>query len=58
MALREMTLVATHAWDVHGAKRAGLMTGFVARGQVFPSTMALPDVVGESLAEVATKLAQ
>ena len=58
VAPREMALVATHAWDVHGAKRAGLMTGFVARGQVFPSTMALPDVVGESLAEVAAKLAQ
>ncbi len=53
----EMALVATHAWDVHGAKRAGLMTGFVARGQVFPSTMVLPDVVGESLAEVAARLA-
>lgn len=54
----KMALVATHAWDVHRAKRAGLMTGFVARGQIFPSTMALPDVVGESLAEVAVKLAQ
>jgi 2-haloacid dehalogenase len=53
-----MALVATHAWDVHGAQCASLMTGFVARGQVFPSTMALPDVVGESLAEVAAELAQ
>jgi 2-haloacid dehalogenase len=50
--------VATHAWDVHGAKRAGLMTGFVARGQTSRSTMAPLDVVGESLAEVAAKLAQ
>jgi len=53
-----MALVATHAWNVHGAKRAGLMGGFVARGQIIPATMALPDVVGEDLAEVAARPAQ
>ena len=30
----------------------------MARGQIFPSTMALPDVTGEDLAEVAAKPAQ
>jgi 2-haloacid dehalogenase len=53
-----MALVATHAWNVHGAKRAGLISGFVARGQIIPATMALPDVGGEDLAEVAARLAQ
>jgi len=53
----ELALVATHAWDVHGAKCAGLFTGFVARGQNFPVSMAAPDIVGESLAEVANGIA-
>ncbi len=53
----ELALVATHAWDVHGAKCAGLLTGFVARGQGFPATMATPDIVGQSLAEVAREIA-
>jgi 2-haloacid dehalogenase len=52
-----LALVATHAWDVHGAKCAGLVTGFVARGQDFPAFMAAPDIVGENLMEVATKMA-
>lgn len=52
----ELALVATHAWDVHGAKCAGLFTGFVARGQSFPATMAAPDIVGESLSEVANRI--
>jgi len=50
-------LVATHAWDVHGAKRAGLVNGFVARGQGFSDFIAAPDIVGQSLMEVATKAA-
>lgn len=49
----EMALVATHAWDVHGAKNAGLMAGFVARGQKYPSIMHAPDVIGETLLDVA-----
>ena len=53
----ELALVATHAWDVHGAKCAGLFTGFVARGQSFPATMATPDITGQSLAEVARGIA-
>ncbi|GAC1347986.1 MAG: haloacid dehalogenase type II [Acetobacteraceae bacterium] len=53
----ELALVATHAWDVHGAKCAGLFTGFVARGQSFPGTMATPDIVGQSLVDVASGIA-
>lgn len=52
----ELALVATHAWDVHGAKCAGLFTGFVARGQSFPATMAAPDIIGQSLADVAREI--
>ncbi|MBV9749606.1 MAG: HAD-IA family hydrolase [Acetobacteraceae bacterium] len=53
-----LALVATHAWDVHGAKAAGLIAAFVARGQAFPPIMMEPDVQGETLAEVAGKLAR
>ncbi len=53
----EMALVATHAWDVHGAKRAGLTAGFVSRGQIFPAMMLQPDVTGASLLDVARALA-
>jgi 2-haloacid dehalogenase len=50
-------LVAVHAWDCHGAKRAGLLTGWASRleggwGEVFSP----PDVRGEDLVEVARGL--
>lgn len=48
-----MAMIATHAWDVHGAARAGLQGGFVARGQAYPAWMAQPAFIGETLLEVA-----
>jgi 2-haloacid dehalogenase len=52
-----MALVAAHDWDCHGAKRAGLTTGWVSRKSGgFGAPFAPPDVVGEDLAEVAAKL--
>lgn len=53
----QMILVATHPWDVNGAKAASLMGGFVARGQAYPSTMTPPDFEGETLAEIAAAIA-
>ncbi len=53
---QKLALVAAHPWDMHGAKRAGLITGFVARGKPYPSVMAPPDAVGETLTEVASRL--
>ena len=52
----EMALVATHAWDTHGAKAVGLITGFVARGQTYPGVLLQPDVQGETLLDVAHAL--
>ena len=50
-------LVAAHDWDCHGAKRAGLITGWVSRKSGgFGAPFEPPDVVGEDLAEVAAKL--
>ena len=50
-------LVAAHDWDCHGAKRAGMTTGWVSRKSGgFGAPFAAPDVVGEDLTEVAAKL--
>lgn len=53
----ELALVAAHGWDVHGARRAGLMTGYVERGagprsHVFEP----PDVEGRGLVAVCDAL--
>jgi 2-haloacid dehalogenase len=52
-----LALVAVHAWDCHGAKRAGCLAGWCARlegryGDVFSP----PDVTGNDLTEVAERL--
>lgn len=50
----EAWLVAAHWWDVWGAKRAGLRTGWVARREgVLLDSVPEPDVRGGDLAEVA-----
>jgi 2-haloacid dehalogenase len=52
-----LALVAAHDWDCHGAKRAGLVTGWVSRKSGgYGAPFEPPDVVGEDLAEVAAKL--
>jgi 2-haloacid dehalogenase len=52
-----MALVAAHDWDCHGAKRAGLTTGWVNRKSGgFGAPFAPPDVVGDDLTEVVSKL--
>jgi 2-haloacid dehalogenase len=52
-----LALVAAHAWDCHGAKRAGLATGWVSRLEGrYPPVFAPPDVTGETLTEVADGL--
>jgi 2-haloacid dehalogenase len=52
-----LALVAAHAWDVLGAGRAGLLTGWVARREVsFHPAMPPPTVVGRTLPEVVSGL--
>ena len=52
-----LALVAAHDWDCHGAKRAGLTTGWVSRkAGGFGAPFAPPDVAGEDLTEVVAKL--
>ncbi|HWL87660.1 MAG TPA: HAD-IA family hydrolase, partial [Polyangiaceae bacterium] len=53
----QVALIAAHPWDIAGARRAGLTTGFVARrGAHYPSVMDPPDVQGATLGEVADRL--
>jgi 2-haloacid dehalogenase len=50
-------LVAAHAWDTHGAKEAGLVTGWVRRGdREYHSAMSPPDARGETLTEAVDGL--
>ena len=54
---QRMALVAAHDWDCHGAKRAGLTTGWLSRKSGgYGAPFEPPDVVGEDLTEVAGKL--
>ncbi|MGH8825645.1 MAG: haloacid dehalogenase type II [Jiangellaceae bacterium] len=52
-----VALVAAHAWDIHGAHGAGLVTGWVARTATpYPTIFAAPDVTGSALGEVVDAL--
>ena len=48
-----LALVSVHPWDVHGARAAGLLTGWCNRtGSRFPETFQEADVQGPDLLEV------
>lgn len=50
----QMCLIAAHAWDVAGARRAGMQTIFVARpGMVSDPLAPAPLMVGRTLTDVA-----
>jgi 2-haloacid dehalogenase len=50
----DVVFVSTHWWDVAGAKRAGMRTGWVARRErSLLDTVPPPDYTGRDLAEVA-----
>lgn len=52
-----LALVAAHAWDCHGAKRAGLTTAWISRLEGrYPPIFAPPDVRGADLVQVADRL--
>lgn len=57
VAPAEMTLVAAHPWDIHGARSAGLAGAYVARGRAFPAFMQAPDLQADSLVGIARALA-
>ncbi len=52
-----VALIAAHDWDVHGAWRAGLQTGYIARCRNAPSSVFhAADVSGGDLPSVVEKL--
>jgi 2-haloacid dehalogenase len=53
----QVALVAVHAWDCHGAKKAGLMAGWCARAEGKYGDIFIPaDVMAGDLIEVAEGL--
>lgn len=57
LAPAQLALIAAHDWDIDGASKAGLTTGYLARQQpVCSSAMAAPDVRGTTLREVVQQL--
>jgi len=55
--LRDVRLVAAHAWDIAGAQAAGCAAAFVARpGKVLSPLGERPDVIGADLREVAAQI--
>lgn len=53
----QLALVAAHAWDIHGASKAGLITGWVSRLEKhYVSSMNSPDIKAETLDEVCRGL--
>jgi 2-haloacid dehalogenase len=56
---RDVTMVAAHAWDLHGAHRAGLRTAWVSRQETHPPTVFdAPDITGVDLRDVAGQIAE
>lgn len=57
LPVQRVALVAVHAWDCHGAKRAGLITGWASRLEhSYGALFVPPDVTGADLTEVADRL--
>lgn len=55
--LERMMLVAAHDWDCHGAKHAGCMTGWVARGnRAYGNVFAPADLAGTDLVDLADRI--
>lgn len=57
VAPERLAVVAVHAWDCHGAKRAGCLAGWCARLEgIYGDVFTPPDVTGDDLGQVAERL--
>jgi 2-haloacid dehalogenase len=57
VSVKDIRLVAAHAWDVAGAMQAGCAAAFIARpGKVLDPLFIAPDIVGNDLSEVAERI--
>lgn len=55
----DVWLVAAHAWDIQGAKAAGLKAAYITKQEKeYLSIYPQPDVIAEDLVTVASKLAE
>lgn len=55
--LERMAMVSAHPWDVLGARKAGLLTGWCNRtGATFPAPFGRPDVIATNLVDVVEGL--
>jgi 2-haloacid dehalogenase len=53
----QLALVASHAWDTHGARRAGLITAWFPRTEpLYHPALDPPDILGDSLLQVCNAL--
>lgn len=56
-AMAEMLLIAVHPWDIHGAHRAGMRTGWINRQQApYPDYFAAPDLQAPDLTALAEQI--
>jgi 2-haloacid dehalogenase len=57
VAPEQCALIAVHPWDVDGAKRAGLQSGWLnRRHNTYPEFFQTPDATGETLGALANAL--
>ncbi len=55
--IKDVWLIAAHAWDIAGALRAGCGAAFIARpGMVLDPLVEKPDIIGKDLREVAAQI--
>ena len=53
----ELALIAVHPWDIDGAARAGLQTGWLSRdGAPYPPYLRAPETTGRNLPKLAAIL--
>lgn len=53
----DVTMVAAHSWDLHGAHRAGLRTAWITRLEIErPDIFDAPDIEGPDLLSVAAQI--
>lgn len=59
LPVEEVALIAVHPWDVDGAKRAGLLAGWLQRkSEPYPDFFERPDATGSTLIELADALVE
>jgi 2-haloacid dehalogenase len=57
VSMDQMLLAAVHPWDIHGAHRAGLRTGWIIRRQAaYPGYFAAPDLQAPGLEDLARQI--